>query len=168
MSMRIALVATLLLVAQTCLAQSAGQGTIYGTITDPSRAVIAGAELTVVNDATGLVRIASTNSQGDYRIAFLPPGEYHIEIRKPGFEKAKLTGTRLLVGQTLRADATLKIGVATTELTVSSEAAPVNTSDASQGAVIQNNEIANLPLNCLLYTSPSPRDLSTSRMPSSA
>lgn len=139
--------AILLLLSQTCWGQGSNEGSVYGTITDSTRAVIPGAEVTVVNEATGLSRKATTDANGDYRVDFLPPGEYRVEIRKQGFETSILTDTKLLVGQTRRVDAALQVGAVTLEVTTRSEAAALNTANATLGAVIETNEISNLPLN---------------------
>lgn len=77
----------------------------------------------------------------------MPPGEYRVEIRKEGFEAANVESTKLLVGQARRVDASLRVGAATAEVTVKSEPVALNTTNASRGAVIESNEIQNLPLN---------------------
>ena len=79
-------------------AQISSQGTIYGTVTDPTGAVVLNAQVAATNVATGLTRETTTNADGDYRMDFLPPGNYRITVRQTGFETATLTDITLLIG----------------------------------------------------------------------
>lgn len=140
-------VALLLVLLSTSWGQGSNEGAIYGTITDALGAVVAGAEVTVVNQATRLTRNTTSDDSGNYRVDFLPPGEYDIEIRRQGFETAKLTDIKLLVGQVRKVDSSLKIGSITSEVSVSVEGAALNTTNGQRGDVIEKNEISKLPLN---------------------
>jgi hypothetical protein len=134
------------LAAFTCWAQS-NQGTIYGTITDNTRSVIPAVQLTIINEATGLAREGTSNGQGDYRLDFIPPGDYKLIIRHPGFETTTLTGITLLVGQALRVDARLNVGSINEEVSIEAGATPLNTLNASRGEVMATGAIQNMPLN---------------------
>ncbi len=112
-------VAILLVLLQTGWAQGSGEGSIYGTVADASGAVIPGADVTVVNDLTGLTRNTTTDDNGSFRVDFLRPGEYRLEIRKQGFETAKLTNIKLLVGQIRKVDSALNVGSISSEVTFS-------------------------------------------------
>jgi len=140
-------VAILLVLLQTGWAQGSGEGSIYGTVADASGAVIPGADVTVVNDLTGLTRNTTTDDNGSFRVDFLRPGEYRLEIRKQGFETAKLTNIKLLVGQIRKVDSALNVGSISSEVTVSQEGVALNTTNGTRGDVIEKNEISNLPLN---------------------
>src|SRR5215467_7779516 len=60
--------------------------TVFGTITDPSGAVVPGAQVTIVNQSTGLTRETLTDMTGQYRLAGLPTGNYAVRIEKTGFQ----------------------------------------------------------------------------------
>jgi hypothetical protein len=80
-------------------------GSITGTVTDTSGAVIAGAEIAITNPATGVTRTAATNAQGDYLVAGLTAGRYNLTIATAGFQKYEADGIILRVAENARADA---------------------------------------------------------------
>src|SRR5207249_10469263 len=90
-----------LLGASALVAQTTST-TMFGSVTDEIGATIAGAEITVRNDDTGLSRNVRTNSQGEYRVEFLPVGNYSVEINATGFRKFIRKGIVLQVDQTAR------------------------------------------------------------------
>ncbi len=90
------------------------QGSLSGTATDPSGAVIPGATVKAVEVGRGLTRNAVTLSDGTYQIALLPPGRYRLEARKPGFETLAMGPINLSVNQHLKQDFRMNIGVQTT------------------------------------------------------
>src|ERR1017187_2555192 len=100
---RIGLSFTLLAVclAANLCAQTTGAGTITGTITDPSGAVIPAAAVAVRSTATQAERALSTNEAGIFVAQFLQPGAYEIAVTKAGFNKTLRTGLTLQVGQSL-------------------------------------------------------------------
>ena len=75
--------------AASLSAQTTGAGTITGTITDPSGAVVPAAAVAVKNTATQAERALTTNEAGIYVAQFLQPGAYEITITKPGFNKTR-------------------------------------------------------------------------------
>src|SRR5580704_16069690 len=84
--------------------------TLSGQITDGNGAAVAGAEVTAMNQETGLSRSAQSSDQGEYRIEFLPVGNYSVSVSAAGFKKSVQTGLVLDVGRPTRADASLQIG----------------------------------------------------------
>ena len=78
------------LVAHFAWAQTSSQGVIFGTVTDPSGAVIPETKLTLTHVATGLVRQVVADAHGDFRADFLPPGAYEILAERPAFQRAQL------------------------------------------------------------------------------
>src|SRR5437016_11481551 len=82
-------------------AQTAGAGTITGTVTDPSGGAVPGAVVAVANTATGTERSLMTNEAGIFVAQFLQPGSYSVTVTKQGFAKTVRTGLTLQVGQTL-------------------------------------------------------------------
>jgi hypothetical protein len=121
-------------------------GTVVGNVVDTQGGAINGAQVTATNSDTNLSRSASTNAQGEFRVEFLPPGSYRVEIAVKGFRTFVQTGTTVQVGQFARVDATLQIGEATATVTVEAAAPAVNTSEASVGQTVETAQIEQLPL----------------------
>lgn len=120
--------------------------TIVGTITDPSGAILAGAQVTARNVDTGLTRTVVTGEAGTYRLEFLPVGNYVIEVVANGLQKANRGGIVLQVNDTARVDVSLTVGQVSETVNITEAAAAVNTTTAEIGRTIQSAEIANLPL----------------------
>ena len=122
-------------------------GTITGEVTDPSGAVISGATVTAENTATSVKTTAQTNASGVYSIRFLPIGTYKLTIEAAGFTALHEAPFALEIDQTVKLNATLKIGSSTT-VVVQEEIHPIlDTTDSSLGNTISANEIQNIPLN---------------------
>lgn len=121
-------------------------GTILGSVQDPSSGSIVGAKVTASNTDTGLSRTVQSNDQGQYRIDFLPPGNYEVEVANSGFQSFRQTGITLAVGQSARVDAQLQVGQASSTVTVVGGVPAVNTSDATVGQTTTSEQITTLPL----------------------
>jgi len=85
-------------------------GTITGTVTDASGAVVRKAKVTVTNEATNAVRNATSNDDGDYTLALLPPGRYRVSAESSGFRRSVLSNVTVDVDQTVRVDFALQVG----------------------------------------------------------
>jgi len=121
--------------------------TIVGTVTDPSGAAVAGAQVTARNIDTGLARTVSSGDDGTYRLEFLPVGNYAVEVTTTGFKKSYLNNIVLQVNDTVRVDVALTVGLVNETVTVSETAPPeVNTNTPEIGRTIQSSEISSLPL----------------------
>ena len=120
--------------------------TIVGTITDPSGAILPGAQVTARNADTGLTRTVTTNESGSYRLEFLPVGNYALEVTANGLKKATQTGIVLQVNDTARVDVSLTVGSVNEAVTITEAVPAINTSTAEIGRTIQSAEITNLPL----------------------
>ncbi len=121
--------------------------TIVGTISDPSGSAIPNATVTARNVDTGLTRTAMSGEDGNYRIEFLPVGNYSIEITpSSGFKKALKGGIVLQINDTARVDFALEVGQVNETVTITDETPQVNTSSAELGRTVQTKEIENLPL----------------------
>src|SRR5579884_2986678 len=70
---------------------------LHGTVTDPKGAVVAGAQVTISNPATGLSRATKSGDQGEYQFLELPPATYELTVKAPGFAIAKEKNIQLLV-----------------------------------------------------------------------
>ncbi len=118
---------------------------VSGVIRDSSEAVVPGAVVTVVNQATGIRRWCRSNDEGSYLIASLQPGSYKMTVRKDGFQTVARLGLRFEVAQNARVDFVLEVGGTEQEVTVDGGPAPVNLDDGSVGMVIGRKTIEALP-----------------------
>src|SRR5215469_5033179 len=116
-----------LLLAAVSLAFSQGFGSLVGTVTDPTGAVIAGAKVTITNPATGQAREESTNAQGYFTAASLRPATYDVSATAPGFSQATKSGVTLLADQDVTVNITVSVGSATESISVTAEVAQINT-----------------------------------------
>lgn len=122
-------------------------GTIVGTVTDPSGAIIPKVRITVRNVATNAQRQVETNADGDYTVTLLPPAEYEVTAEIARFRPSVYGNLNLDVDQTARVDFILQIG-ATSEAVEVSEAAPlVQTDTSTLGQVLDRRQVHDLPLN---------------------
>src|ERR1035438_5658869 len=128
-------------------------GTILGTVTDPTGAVVPKAQVTLRNVDTGAVRKTTTDLQGSYEFLSVPVGEnYLVEVEAPGFQKAEQSEIKLLVNQNFSADIQLRVGAVTQMVNVSARAVQAETTSTQLGDVIENRKMNTLPLNGRSYT----------------
>ncbi len=128
------------------LAQSPN-GTINGRVLDPSGAVIVGAEITIVNDATRVQYASKTNGEGIFVVTNLPPGAYRLQVAKQGFKTLIKPDIVLNVQDAMAINFTLPIGAAAETVTVEGGAPLVDTQSATVSTVINRGFVENLPLN---------------------
>src|SRR5262252_3506152 len=98
------------------------RGTITGTISDPTNAVLPGATVVATNAETGVKYETITTETGNYTLGQLPVGVYQLSAELPGFKKYVRQGINVLVAQTLRIDVALAVGAASDEITVNADA----------------------------------------------
>ncbi len=123
-------------------------GSVRGTVTDPSGAVVPGAEITATNTATGVATHTTADRSGLYNIQFLPIGRYTIEATSKGFSTTSIAPFRLQIDQIAKIDVTLQVGKAATTVSVAASTAPIlNTENATLGTTISSNTLQNIPLN---------------------
>jgi len=122
-------------------------GTILGTVKDPSGAVIAGAAITIRNVDTGDRRAATSGTDGAYRVPQLPTGHYEVKAEQGGFRTETQQGITLNVSDNAVINFTLAVGSTQQEVTVTAEAALVNTANSSLGGLVNEQQMADLPLN---------------------
>ncbi|HEY8551747.1 MAG TPA: TonB-dependent receptor [Vicinamibacterales bacterium] len=122
------------------------RGTIQGKVTDQSGAVVPGATVTVVNVATGVETTTTSNAEGSYRVPFLIPGTYQVNVTLDGFSPFRSEEIELHVADVLTVDVTLTAGQITDEVTVSAAPAAIDRSSASLGQVVDARRIAELPI----------------------
>ncbi len=131
--------------AVPAMAQSA-TGTVVGQVTDQQNAVIAGADVKLVNTATSSTFSTSTNEVGRYTIPNVPPGIYDLTVSKTGFTAAKLSAQKVDVGQTLTLNVALQVGATTTTVEVQAAAgAELQTLNSTVGETITNEQLNLMP-----------------------
>lgn len=135
-----------LLAGVPALAQSE-LATVFGRVTDPSGAVVAGAEVEVRNVDSGISITSATNSDGLYTVPSLHPGHYVISVHKPGFRSVSATGLELNVQDNVARNFSLQVGSAAESVTVTAEEPNINTTDATVSTVVDRNFAENLPMN---------------------
>ncbi|MBA3806714.1 MAG: carboxypeptidase regulatory-like domain-containing protein, partial [Acidobacteria bacterium] len=136
----------LLLGAATTMAQT-NTSRIAGTVTDTTGAVVPGATVTALNEATGISMTQTTTEAGLYSFASLPIGQYSVTVEKSGFKTSKLTGNALQVNTPLTIDLTLATGEVSEVVTVQAGPEQLQTANATIGNVIEHKAIEQLPLN---------------------
>ena len=136
-------------VVLACLNSSAQQitGNIRGTVTDPSGAVIVGAEVTAQQTETALSRTTTTDSNGNYVVLELPVGHYRLQVAAKGFEEYVQDGITLNVNETASVSPHLAVGSEKQQVLVQADAALIEPTVTSMGKVVQQRELEDLPLN---------------------
>jgi len=129
------------------LAAQSPNGTINGLVLDPSNKVIGGADILVINDATGLKYSGKTNDDGIYVVPNLPPGAYRLQVSKVGFKTIIKPDIVLNIQDALSINFTLPVGAVFETVTVEGGASMVNTTDASVSSVVDQSYVKNMPLN---------------------
>ena len=144
----ITLAALFLLVAGgTLLAQTTvSQGSIQGTITDPSGAVVSGARVTITNKATGQVVTQTTSSSGTYNSGALLPGDYTLKVEAKGFKTSEKPVT-VQVAVTASGNVRLELGQESQMVEVQASSIQVNTEQATVQGVLTGEQIDKLPVD---------------------
>jgi len=141
----VALSFVVLCVSVGAWAQS-GTAALIGDVVDPQKQVIPGATVTLTNRQTGVSRNTVTDARGAYRFASLPPGRYNVQVELSGFKSAVVEDVLLQVDTTARQNVTLEIGEVAETVLVVSEATQLNTTDASLGNALSQEQIRSLPV----------------------
>jgi hypothetical protein len=134
-----------LLLCGTVLAQTSAS--ISGTVTDPSGAAVAGADVTATNLGTGAVRSGTSNATGFYTIPSLAPGDYLVNVKKEGFRATEFKRLSLSVAQALVLNVGLPLGTVQQSVEVSDESvAPIDTETSQLSTLVSAKTITDLPL----------------------
>jgi len=121
-------------------------GTIVGTVTDPSGAVVTGAAITVTHTATGAKRTTTTSSTGTYTVTDLPPGSYEVTISASGFAEQKQTVVVTIASQSLvTSKLTLAAAGVTVEVSGGAGAVQVETQSSELSTVVSSQQVSQLP-----------------------
>ena len=129
----------------TILSAQEFRATLQGSVTDPSRASIAGAEVVLRNVDTAVERKALTDNAGYYLFQFLPPGAYALTARAAGFKTDVRDGIRLSLGENVRLDLELSVGQASETISVVGDVSAVQAESSSLGSVVRQAVIDSLP-----------------------
>lgn len=136
------LLSATLLIAQTTV----GTGSIVGTVTDPSGAVVSGARVTITNINTGQLIEQTTNSSGAFNSGAVAPGTYKVSVANSGFSTTSTTVT-VQVGNTATANMKMQVGQESQTIEVQAAELQVNTEQATVQGVLNSSQIENLPFN---------------------
>ena len=127
-------------------------GSITGVVTDESGAVMPGVTIEVTNVGTNQVRTAVTGTDGYYSVPLLPPGQYQVRGTLAGFKVFVRDGVTVTVESTSRVDMRLEVGGLEETISVTADAPLVETSNATLGIVVDEKQVAELPLNGRNFT----------------
>src|SRR5262245_14857026 len=128
-------------------AAQAVSGTLLGSATDANGAAIAGVKIALTHTQTGLTRVITSDSAGEYVAPNLPPGEYTIVVEHPGFKKLQIGNVQLSVDQKAVVGLKMEVGATTESVTVEGSTPLVQTQTSDLSGTINERQIANLPLN---------------------
>jgi hypothetical protein len=121
--------------------------TITGVVRDQAGASVPGATVSVTNVETNRPRVVATTSDGVYTAPGLTPGNYRLDVELNGFKPLRREGIRVATGQTIRVDIELTVGDIREQVTVKGDASLLRVESASLGAVVENTQVVQLPLN---------------------
>jgi hypothetical protein len=135
----------LLAISVGVLSSQTYQGGIRGTVTDPQGAAISNVTITLVNEATSVNRKTTTNSSGQYVFTAVDPAIYAITAESPSFTQYERTNLSVGTQETVTADVQLQIGAVTQSVVVTEDAPTIENSSASNGQVLDTQQMADLP-----------------------
>ncbi len=139
--------AFLLLLATFSFGQGAATGDLHVTVKDPKGGVVTNATVTVQDQAKAFERSTAANTDGEYRLVALPPGEYSVIVKAPGFATTEANNVTINVGQMAELPVALSISGGAETVTVSAESELVETTRTSTTDTINQRRIDNLPIN---------------------
>ncbi len=141
------LFATFLACSFVAWGQTGTGGTILGTVTDPSGAVVPGVKITITNTDTGTSQTLTTNSAGQYVAPDLQVGHYTVRAEASGFKTAQQAGIALSVGERNRVDFKLEIGSTQESITVEANPVAVQSESGEVSQVINGTQVTQLAMN---------------------
>ncbi len=122
-------------------------GSIQGTVTDPTGAVIANAEVAVENTATGSKQTLKTNDVGLYSAVSLPTGSYSVEVKSPGMQTTLVKPLTVAVGSITRQDFTLQVAAGSQRVEIEGGSPVIETTSVSLSSVVNQRTVQEIPLN---------------------
>jgi len=122
-------------------------GTIRGSVTDPSGALVPGASVTAAQSDTHVTRTVTTNESGDYEFPALPVGRYTVSVQAPGFKLARHTEIDVRLGHVTAVDVKLELGPVAQVVSAEASAPLIEIVSTQVGAVVNDKAVVELPLN---------------------
>ncbi len=139
-----------LLLLSLCLAlpvfAQRDMGTVLGTVTDATGAVVPGATVTITEEATGITNVVQTDNTGSYIRPLLKPGSYTVSVEAAGFKKSIQTGVFLQSGSRVQASFNLELGQVTETIEVIALPPALQTESTQMGGTLENRQTSELPL----------------------
>ncbi|MCC7341845.1 MAG: TonB-dependent receptor [Bryobacterales bacterium] len=142
-----ALLCLLLCLAVPPLSAQSTQGSMVGSVTDPSGAGIAGAGVQVINQGNAYIRETKTDAQGAFRVSGIEPGLYRVVVTAQGFNALEQKDVDVVSGQVKRVDAALKLGEVSTTVTVEGGISQIETENATLSNVKTARDFAEQPMS---------------------
>ena len=142
----LALVLCMAWAATSATAQTAGEGSIQGTVTDPTGAVVRGAKVVAIDNATGVATTEPTTSQGVYDLQPLLPGTYTVTISAAGFKTFTQQNVLVNAMQVVGLNAKLELGPTAQTVTVTAAPPALDTTNAELGTTMSTNYYDELPV----------------------
>jgi Carboxypeptidase regulatory-like domain/TonB-dependent Receptor Plug Domain len=140
-------VAVCMLATVTPVFAQSDSSSMSGAVTDPSGALLPNAQITIHNKNTLADRSATTNESGNFTLTNLPPGDYSVRAEKTGFETTTLNDVHLDPSIGRHIDISMKVGNATTEVSVEAGVNTVQTESSSVGQLVTQEQVKNIQLN---------------------
>src|SRR5216684_4432695 len=137
----------LMLCGLTCGVHAQVTASVKGTVTDATGATVAGAKVVVKSTAVGIERTTETNTEGEYEVPALPPGNYEVQVQKPGFGTQVAKDVVLQVSQNTLQNFSLKVAESSIIVTVESTLPVIDSTTMTVGQVIDKNVVQEIPLN---------------------
>src|SRR5262249_2763638 len=139
--------ATLMVFTVTAALAQTSTSRIVGRVADSKQASVAGATVTVTNEATGVPQTQTTTEAGVFAFDSLPVGNYSVTVEQTGFKKYQKTGNHLEVNTPLTVEVVMEVGQVSEVVTVQGGAEQLQTANATIGNVVEQKAIERLPLN---------------------
>src|SRR6185369_13435667 len=121
------------------------QGGVRGVVQDPGGAIIADAKVTLINQATNVPRAALSNAQGEYAFTAVEPATYRVVVEAPGFKRFEHRDVIVGTQQFLTLDPKMEVGAVSESIQVNEEVPLIESANASQGQVLDNQKLTDLP-----------------------
>jgi len=152
LSFSLLLAVVLLLLGVAPLYAQVDTGSILGTVTDQSGAVVSGAKVTLTNEGTAISLSTTTTGDGLYKFSPVKIGSYKIEVSFQGFQTTTTTGVKVDIGAQVVQNFTLKPGNVTQSIEVTAAAPLLESQNAAVGQVVDHQSVVDLPLNGRNFT----------------
>src|SRR5260370_41157045 len=127
------------------MGQMAGTGSVAGTVTDPSGAVVVGAQVTLTDASTNAQRTATSNEAGRYLFPNLPPGTYSMTTTREGFRVAKVSSLTVNLGTTLTVDVAMELGTVSQTVEVVATPSELQVTNSTIGNTVSGDMLQPLP-----------------------